>query len=119
MPYKPKVPCGHPGCPNLIPAGQKYCEQHKQPESMRPSRLNGNLYATARWKRLRQRVLAAEPFCRECMKAGKATIATDVDHIVDHKGDEGLFWDEDNLQPLCHSHHSKKTRDEHPQGGWF
>lgn len=37
MPYKPMVPCRHPGCPNLVPAGQKYCEEHKalHPEEKR------------------------------------------------------------------------------------
>ena len=114
MPYKPKKPCAFPGCPNLVAAGQKFCEKHtvKEPDT-RPSRSNGNLYSTQRWQRLRKRVLAAEPFCRECMKAGKATIATDVDHIVDHKGDPKLFWDPGNLQALCHSCHSMKTWSEH------
>jgi 5-methylcytosine-specific restriction protein A len=30
MPYKPKVPCRHPGCAELVEAGQKYCEKHKR-----------------------------------------------------------------------------------------
>ena len=110
MPYKAKKPCAYPLCGALVPVGQKYCEKHKQPEpETRPSRSNGNLYATARWKRLRQRILSAEPFCRECMKDGHAVIATDVDHIKSHRGDPELFWDPRNLQPLCHSCHSKKT----------
>ena len=113
MPYKPKVPCRHPGCPNVIPAGQKYCEAHKQPEpETRPSRSNGDWYNLARWQRLRKQILAREPFCRECMKEGHAVIATDVDHIKSHRGNPELFWDPRNLQPLCHSCHSKKTREE-------
>ena len=28
MPYRSKIPCRHPGCPNLIPYGQKYCDAH-------------------------------------------------------------------------------------------
>ena len=119
MPYKTKHPCSKPGCPNLIPSGQKYCELHKpDPEpDTRPSRANGDWYNLARWKRLRKQILAREPFCRECMKEGRAVIATDVDHIVDHRGDPELFWDPNGLQPLCHSCHSKKTgrEDMHPE----
>ena len=58
---------------------------------------------------LRPEHLIREPFCRECAKHGVRTYATDVDHIVDHKGNWKLFTDPDNLQSLCHSCHSKKT----------
>ena len=43
------------------------------------------------------------------MKEGRYTKATDVDHIVPHRGDRDLFWDRNNWQALCHSCHSKKT----------
>jgi 5-methylcytosine-specific restriction protein A len=46
------------------------------------------------------------------MKEGRYVKATDVDHIVPHRGDKKLFWDESNWQALCHSHHSIKTRNE-------
>ena len=35
--------------------------------------------------------------------------ATDVHHLVDHKGDWKLFLSLENLQSLCHSHHSAIT----------
>lgn len=57
-----------------------------------------------RWHRL-----AIEPNCRECSKARIASAATDVDHIVPHRGDMRLFLDVDNTQSLCHRHHSIKT----------
>ena len=28
-----------------------------------------------------------------------------VDHITPHRGDQRLFWDRANWQPLCHDHH--------------
>ena len=43
---------------------------------------------------------------------GRYVKATDVDHIVPHRGDKKLFWDESNWQALCHRHHSIKTRNE-------
>jgi 5-methylcytosine-specific restriction protein A len=46
------------------------------------------------------------------MKEGKYVKATDVDHIVPHRGNSKLFWDQGNWQPLCHKHHSIKTRRE-------
>lgn len=35
--------------------------------------------------------------------------ASEVDHIVPHKGDRGLFFGKSNLQSLCKQCHSRKT----------
>lgn len=37
---------------------------------------------------------------------------TVVDHIVPHRGDQKLFWDRSNWQPLCEHHHNVKTMTE-------
>lgn len=58
---------------------------------------------------MRAEHLLAEPFCRECAKRGIRTRATEVDHVISHKGDWSKFTDTDNLQSLCHSCHSRKT----------
>lgn len=47
-----------------------------------------------------------------CEEEGRVKAATDLDHINPHKGDMVLFWDKDNWQGLCHSHHSQKTATE-------
>ena len=47
--------------------------------------------------------------CAECMKQGNLTPATVVDHIIPHRGDMKLFWDESNWQALCESCHNQKT----------
>lgn len=39
-------------------------------------------------------------------------ILTVVDHIVPHRGDQKLFWDRGNWQPLCEHHHNVKTMTE-------
>lgn len=115
MPYKPKVPCRHPGCSELVSLGQKYCEKHKDmhPEEIRSS---GKLGYGYKWQQARKRYLQVHPLCVECMKEGRYVKATDVDHIIPHRGDQRLFWDQNNWQALCHSHHSQKTarEDTHP-----
>ncbi len=63
----------------------------------------------ARWERLRALILGRRPLCVACQQAGRVTAATDLDHIVPHKGDHALFWDVANLQPLCKPCHSRKT----------
>jgi len=35
--------------------------------------------------------------------------ATVVDHIIAHKGNANLFWDESNWQALCKRCHNSKT----------
>ena len=76
------------------------------------------MYNDKRWrgtektKGLRQVRLDDEPLCRECKKANVLTVATDVDHIIPHRGDWGLFLDYDNTQSLCHACHSRKTTKE-------
>jgi 5-methylcytosine-specific restriction protein A len=67
------------------------------------------MYNTDLWRRLRSEQLLREPWCRECAKQGRRIRATDVDHIVDHKGDMARFSDAGNLESLCHSCHSRKT----------
>jgi len=111
MPRLPDHPCAHPGCPRLVPRGKKYCEEHigAHPEESRPAAGRG--YGS-RWQKARKRYLEAHPLCVECLKDGRYEKATDVDHVIAHRGDPKLFWDGSNWQPLCHRHHSEKTRRE-------
>ena len=66
----------------------------------------------AKWQQARTGYLKSHLWCIACKAIGKATPATDVDHITPHKGDQKLFWNRANWQAVCHSHHSRKTRDE-------
>lgn len=74
------------------------------------------MYKTARWQRLREAQLAAEPLCRFCLAIEDVTEATTCDHVKPHKGDEALFYDPNNLQSLCAPCHDKlKARIERGQ----
>ena len=111
MPRFPNHPCSHPGCPRLVPRGKKYCDEHAalHQEESRSAAPRGY---DARWRKARRRYLEKHPLCVMCMKDGRYVRATDVDHIIPHRGDPVLFWDENNWQALCHSCHSRKTRSE-------
>lgn len=63
------------------------------------------LYNTKRWYRLRWHQLNDHPLCAMCQAVGRVTEATVADHITPHRGDEALFYDEENLQSLCKSCH--------------
>lgn len=80
---------------------------HQAPEQQRAtSAKRGYGY---RWQQTRKGWLMRHPLCVECLAQGRTEPATDVDHIVPHRGDQALFWDRDNWQSLCKSHHSAKT----------
>lgn len=50
------------------------------------------------------------PVMSECFNEGAITLAVLVDHVVPHKGDPVLFWNElENWQSLCARCHSRKT----------
>lgn len=103
----PLKPCKHPGCKEYAVVNG-YCEKHKKDKfnffryvkRISPSKLGYN----RRWDRERKEFLKANPLCKICGRP-----ATEVDHIIPHKGNQILFWNKSNWQSLCHSCHSKKT----------
>ena len=108
MPKSPKRPCRHPGCPNLCESGT-YCPAHS---AEAPDRLRGSAAVrgyNARWREARRGFLRRNPLCANCLSRGILTPATVVDHIIPHRGDSRLFWDEANWQPLCKKCHDQKT----------
>ncbi|MCB1666611.1 MAG: HNH endonuclease [Pseudomonadales bacterium] len=69
-----------------------------------------------KWQKARERFLAYDPWCRMCWDEGKRTRATVVDHIIPHRGDQTLFWNQGNWQPLCAKHHgSDKQKQENAE----
>lgn len=108
VPSKPKIPCSHPGCPELVPPGTKYCDTHRRlhPQPSRGATERGYTYA---WSKASKAFLRSHPLCEECLKGGKYVKATVIDHIVPHRGDRTLFWDRSNWQALCKQCHDRKT----------
>ncbi len=116
MPYKPGHNCAVYGCPGIAKPGRQYCEKHAAMEPPKdaydPDRSAYRRGYGKKWEAARKRYLASHPLCVECQKEGRYVQATDVDHIIPHRGDMALFWDEGNWQALCHSCHSIKTNRE-------
>lgn len=62
---------------------------------------------TERWKALRQQALRRDGFaCRGCGARGRL----EVDHVKPVRSHPELAWDLGNLQSLCPSCHTRKTR---------
>lgn len=76
---------------------------------MRAPRSSPSRIYNRRWQKVRLVYLAAHPLCVACQAEGRVTAATVVDHRRPHRGDQVLFWDEDNWQGLCKDHHDRKT----------
>jgi 5-methylcytosine-specific restriction protein A len=62
-----------------------------------------------RWRAARKRYLSANPLCVMCLDIGRPRVATVVDHLVPHRGDDRLFRDESNWQALCKPCRDRKT----------
>lgn len=110
MPSKPLKPCTYPGCPALTTGGR--CEKHRKQadkayEATRETATQRGY--TWRWHKASKAFLAEHPLCAECKRQGIVAVATVTDHIVPHKGDQDLFWDESNWQGLCDHCHNVKT----------
>jgi 5-methylcytosine-specific restriction protein A len=71
---------------------------------------------TYRWQKAREQYLRLHPLCVMCQQQNRLTPATVVDHKVPHRGDQVLFWSEDNWQSLCKTHHDGAKHSEEMTG---
>ncbi len=110
---KPKKPCKHPGCPLMT--DNDYCDLHAKLHTSDRASAHERGYSS-QWQKARKEFLKANPLCVQCQREGKTTAGTVVDHIKPHRGNQTLFWDETNWQPLCKKCHDVKTQasDRHP-----
>ena len=107
MPTRPRLPCRNPTCPKLQP-----CSDHPLPVPFARARRSSSLYQTPRWRQARRAFLAINPTCHECTRQGAITPATFVDHRRPHGGNDAMFWDQSNWQPLCRRCSNMKTGQE-------
>ena len=111
MPKSAPRPCTYPGCSALVHGGSR-CEKHRHqpaPRSIEP-RQNSNARGYGyKWQQARAGFLKSHPLCADHLKRGQVVAASVVDHITPHRGDQNLFWDKSNWQPLCQSCHNAKT----------
>jgi len=116
MPSSSARPCSYGRCPHITTHPSGYCEQHRALayKDERPTAAERGYDAA--WRKLRAAHLAENPYCVMCAEMGKVEQATEVDHIIPHKGDEQLRMDLANLQGLCAWHHKSKTARERQQG---
>lgn len=112
MPTKAGRPCRHPGCSGVSRRSSGLCDTHSRASHRKRGRNPLQSYYTTGWAKASKAFLKANPFCRECGRLGKTTLATVTDHITPHRGDYDLFWNEANWQPLCKPCHDRKTASE-------
>lgn len=57
------------------------------------------------WQKARAGYLLKHPRCAMCGEP-----ASHVDHRIAHRGDQRLFWEKNNWQPLCETCHNKRKQ---------
>jgi len=66
-------------------------------------------YNRANWRKRQQHQLRVQPLCEMCLREGRLTPATCVDHIEPHRGDYTKFR-LGQLQSLCASCHNSTKK---------
>lgn len=114
-----KYKCREKSCWELL-SQSGYCPKHQHLADVRKPfegsvRSNTELYNTQRWKVLRKKVIDRDGgICTECGNDSRLT----VDHVIPARGQEDLFWDEENLATLCFWCQRKKTQEEINSRRW-
>lgn len=104
--------CLKSGCKELV-SNKKYCDEHQNKVVEQHRKSAAKRGYDHRWRKARIRFLFKHPLCKHCFEQqNKLITATVVDHIIPHRGDMVLFWDEKNWQPLCETCHNIKTAKE-------
>lgn len=95
MPVKP---------PTFRPKGQRSRRQANAEYDAKRGSARQRGYSP-RWDREAYAFKGLHPFCIGCKAVGMLMATEVVDHIIPHKGDEKLMWNERNWQPACRFHH--------------
>lgn len=108
-----------------------YLRTAPRPEPRKHKGDVGTSYGS-RWVRLSTAFLKQYPFCVWCLVHGKMNEGAIeypsskqrslvIDHIVPHRGDSRLFWDQENWQTLCRypCHDKHKQQCDVSGGDWY
>ncbi|HEV2522708.1 MAG TPA: HNH endonuclease signature motif containing protein [Candidatus Acidoferrales bacterium] len=119
--------CAEPGCGLANVRGTRFCEKHQAEnyETRKAHDRNKNepwraWYGWAIWERTKTHFRATYPeralLCQHIENGVQCKeFASEIDHIIPHRGNRDLFLggvNYSNLQGLCHAHHSQKTAKE-------
>lgn len=111
MPARSRRPCAAFPCPlPAVPKSARCAEHTRKLDAERGTRTERGY--SNEWSRSRAAFLRLNPACAEHLKRGDFARATVVDHVEPHRGDQRLFWDRSNWQPLCAQCHGRKTQAE-------
>jgi len=110
----PKKICNYSGCNELITFNRTYCLTHGTTQTnyskYNRDKDSAKFYNSTAWRKKRREVLAIHGgLCQDCLADDKIVEADVVDHITELKDDASLALNNDNLKPLCHACHNKKT----------
>lgn len=115
MPQRTTKICSYRGC-SALTRNPRFCDKHQAiAETERKAIVDSRRGSSAsrgydhRWRNARVRFLRVHPLCENCSRIDAPVAATVVDHKTPHRGDQYLFWNENNWQALCASCHSRKT----------
>ncbi|MGM8931400.1 HNH endonuclease [Salinicola halophyticus] len=109
MPSSPPRPCRAPLCAGKTTSRYGYCEEHSHLDTGWTHRRKGKAGRGGRpWRRRRDRILERDKgLCQSCLRAGRVTPATEVDHIVNVQA--GGTDADTNLEAICSPCHKSKT----------
>ncbi|MRW86791.1 HNH endonuclease [Pseudoduganella sp. FT26W] len=112
MPVSAPRPCSFPTCSVLVRDGSGRCAKHPRDQWKKTTptkRITGR-----RLQAMRVALFSRHPLCAECLRQGRATPATQRDHVIPLA--EGGLDDETNEQALCQDCHDEKSERERQRG---
>lgn len=123
MPISPLKPCASPRCSARALPGARWCAVHRPLHvalAVEAARAHDARRGTAaergydgRWRKARATFLARRRWrCAGYQVENCTQPASVVDHKTPHRGNQVLFWDTANWQPLCKRCHDRKTATE-------
>jgi 5-methylcytosine-specific restriction protein A len=117
MSRRPLQVCAEPGCTALVRAAR--CDRHRRERREQPKRQSPRKAGySARWDRESKRYREEYPLCELCLLNGDVRATQAVDHIIPHRGNPVLMWDDGNWCAICWRCHTWKTRQEKDLGTW-